>query len=130
MMLLSMLLSLFVIVIYGMIYNGIPQNWLIAIAGCFGVGLIVLSFQYTAFYAIGKMKSQQFAGIIMMVPGFILLFGANFIIEKIMTNMPSEVDWIVSNLNIFAILIMVSGIAVWGLGIIVTTKIIEKRDFI
>ena len=55
---------------------------------------------------------------------------SNFIIEKIVTNMTTAVDWIASNLNIFAILIMVAGISVWGLGIIATTKMIEKRDFI
>ncbi|MFA9376974.1 MAG: ABC-2 transporter permease [Lachnotalea sp.] len=126
----AMGLSLISLVIYSLINNGIPSNWNIAIIGSFGIGLIVLGFQYVVFYAMGKMKSQQFASLIMMAPGFILFFGANFIIGKIEKNMPSAVEWIASNLTAFAVLIMVVGIVIWVLSIIVTTKIIDKRDFI
>lgn len=116
------------------ISSGIQQqkivNFLPVLSMCTGVTLIVLAIQYLFFYAMGKIKSQQFAGLIMMAPGFIVFFGLNIFLGKMMVSNMDILGWMMSHMELLAAGTLIVGIAMWIGSIYGATRLIEKKDFV
>ena len=93
-----------------------------------GIGLMALAIQYTVFYWIGKMKSQQFAGLIMMLPGFALLIAIQFFMENLLGYLPKLAEWMYRNLPFCAVGSVLIGLVLCAGGIVISTRIVEKRD--
>lgn len=94
---------------------------------CGGVGLLVVGMQYMAFYLVGRFKSQQLAGIIMMLPGFLTFFGSQFLMDYAL-NIPDLYSWFVRHIALVSVALMAAGVMVWLLGIWFSSKVIDKRD--
>ena len=94
------------------------------------ISLIFCSLQYILFYALGKMKSQQLAGIVMIIPGFIMFFGVNLLIVYLSTHGIVTSDWISNHIDIIAIVLFFISLGFYILGIRASTMIAKKRDYI
>ena len=95
---------------------------------CFSVGLIFSALQNILFYALGKMKSQQMAGIVMMIPGFIMFFGINFALEYGIESLNSYMEWVKIHPGAFYGTMAAASLAVWCAGIVISAWIIKGRD--
>lgn len=95
----------------------------------FGIGILTTSLQYILFYALGKMKSQQLAGIIMMAPGFLMFFGLSYLIETLYDDFTFWLKWILTHIELIAIGFTIVGIVVWLVGMMVSYRITKNRDF-
>ncbi|MDD3340400.1 MAG: ABC-2 transporter permease [Lachnospiraceae bacterium] len=127
-LLFSMVLASLVAIVYGVIHPASHENWSLLIIGFLGGGLIMISLQYLLFYVLGKMKSQQFQGFIMMLPGFIFFFGINFLMEEYRELVPAIAAWISSHMNLFVLLLLLAGFVTFGVCSFVSTLIANRRD--
>lgn len=97
---------------------------------CFTISLIVISIQYLIFYAIGRIKSLQLAGIIMMAPGFIMFFGISYLIETMGEAWMDFYTWMSQHLIQVTLVFLAVGICIWVVGIGLSYLITKKRDYI
>lgn len=93
------------------------------------IALLFCTFQYILFYLLGKMKSQQLASLIMMVPGFLMFFGVNYLIAFLSEKSPITWERILQmrvTLNLF---LFVFSALVFIMGIFISTFIVNRRDY-
>lgn len=115
--------------IYSALYGELPDFILEGILISFGISIFFCSIQYLLFFGLGKIKSQQMASIIMMLPGFIMFFGIGYIGEFILNNNSFNPLWIVENGMKISAATIVAGLVFWVLGIVLSHKITEKKDY-
>ncbi|MDO4941255.1 MAG: ABC-2 transporter permease [Lachnospiraceae bacterium] len=104
------------------------EHILFQIGICFGIGIIVISLQYVLFYAMGKIKSQQFLGIIMMAPGFLMFFMISYLADNIEGT--RLLIWILEHPNQMMTGLIAAGIFLWLIGMFVCMGISKKKDFL
>lgn len=92
-----------------------------------GIGLLVIGIQYTLFYLMGKFKSQQMAGIVMMLPGFVMFFGSQAIASYAI-DIPAMYSWLMNHIALVGAGGLAAGLIIWFLGIQISAVIVEKRD--
>lgn len=126
--LIAFLLSWITIGINYLLYHKIPVYALEATIGCFSIGLFFCALQYVIFYALGKMKSQQMAGIVMIMPGFVMFFGISYIID-FLDKYTFVIEWIRNNRMLAIFCLLLVGFIIWLIGIQGSTYIAEKKDF-
>lgn len=99
-------------------------------AGAAAAGLLVVSLQNILFYAIGKGKSKQMMSIIRMLPAFAAFFGGFTLIDK-MKEQPdlSSARWIMDHADTVSFGALAIAAVVFVLGIMISTMLIQKRDF-
>lgn len=95
----------------------------------FGVSLLFCSLQYMLFYALGKMKSQQVASIVMMLPGFLMFFGVSYATEYISKHVAITPQWLLENEFTIGISVALFGLVFWLLGIWIANIITRKKDY-
>lgn len=115
--------------IYSALYGELPDFIVEAILISFGIAIFFCSIQYLLFFALGKVKSQQMASIIMMLPGFIMFFGIGYIVEFIVNNEALNPLWIIENGMKISVATVAAGLVFWILGIALSYKVTEKRDY-
>ncbi|MDD2972603.1 MAG: ABC-2 transporter permease [Lachnospiraceae bacterium] len=130
MILVSALLGMLVLLLGSGMEHQKNANLLPVLVTCIGITLIVLSFQYVLFYAMGKIKSQQFAGLIMMAPGFIFFFGMNFLLGKMQKNNVDILYWWMKHMEPLAWCVLLLGILLWIGSMRCAVRLIQKRDFL
>ena len=100
---------------------------------------LVMAVQYTFMYAFGEMNSQQLMGIIRIVPGMVFLFGGSYILQILQEIMRGKresyqflinaLSWISEHMPLCSFLAVVLGMLLLLVGIGISVKIVEKRDF-
>ncbi|RDY30032.1 ABC-2 transporter permease [Lachnotalea glycerini] len=116
--------------IYSILFQKIPRLAIVATLGCLGIGLIFYSIQYTIFYMLGKIKSQQLAGIIMMTPGFIMLFGLSYFLKMINQYTELDMQWFANHSLLGSTAILFSGSIICIVSMTISAFIVEKKDTI
>ncbi|PXV91590.1 ABC-2 family transporter [Lachnotalea glycerini] len=116
--------------IYSIFFQKIPRLAIVATLGCLGIGLIFYSIQYTIFYMLGKIKSQQLAGIIMMTPGFIMLFGLSYFLKMINQYTELDMQWFANHSLLGSTAILFSGSIICIVSMTISAFIVEKKDTI
>lgn len=99
--------------------------------GLAAAGLIMLSFQYTLFYIVGEMKSQQLMSVLRMLPGFLLFIVGTSVMSIIEETAGIEtafswLAWISGHLMECALIALLIGIAVFLAGIFISIHIQKK----
>ena len=126
--LMSIVLALADMAIYVLCFgrgvNGLGEG----LAICFSTGLIFCSLQYILFYVLGRMKSQQMASIIMMIPGFLMFFGFSFLFEKGMNLLKPYLQWIKNNVGLASAVLVAASLVIWLAGILISGMIVKNRD--
>lgn len=110
--------------------QGGMQGLFVRLGICSTMSLIVISVQYLIFYAIGRLKSLQLAGIIMMAPGFIMFFGISYLIETRVDAWMDFYNWVFQHLNKVTIISLAVGICIWTAGIAFSYLITRRRDYL
>lgn len=126
----SLIISLINLSIYSLFSHTTPKHVWEGILSCISISLTFCSLQYILFYALGKMKSQQLAGFIMIIPGFVMFFGVNLLIVFMSTHGMIAPEWLSNHLNIIAIVLFLFSIVSFGLGIKASSIIAIKKDYI
>ena len=124
----AMILALADMIVYYMCFGKGIKGLTDGIALCFGVGLIFCSLQYILFFFLGRMKSQQMAGIVMMIPGFLMFFGFSFALEKGIGYLQPYLQWMAANPGLTAIILVAVSLLVWCAGILISSGIVKNRD--
>ena len=93
-----------------------------------GIGMIIIAFQYILFYALGKIKRQQLTGILVMLPGFAFFILASLLPEYI--NTMDILQWMITNLHTIAKILPAVAIVLWGIAIGISIQIAKKKDFV
>lgn len=96
----------------------------------FSIALIFCSLQYILFYALGKMRSQQLAGLIMMIPAFLMFFGVNYVIEYMASNKIITTEWISQNRISISLGVFLFSVVIFIFGIYISTIIVKKKDYV
>lgn len=125
---LSVLLSLAAIAVYRVGFGGEINGIWGSIIICFSIGLIFIALQNILFYALGKMESQQIAGIIMMIPGFIMFFGINFALENGVKFLSPYLEWMRMHPGAVYGTMAAAAFVIWCAGIVISGWIIKGRD--
>lgn len=99
------------------------------IVGSCGLGILVCSLQYILFYALGRVKSMQAMSIVRMLPGFIVFFGSTLLADWLEENAGETYTWILNHTNVLAVILLALGLMFCLLGIVVSGRIVERRDF-
>lgn len=99
------------------------------IIGGSGLGILVCSLQYILFYLLGKVKSVQAMSIVRMIPGFIVFFGSTLMTHWMEENAPGTLVWIFNHTTLLAFGLLAAGLVICLVGILVSKKIVERRDF-
>lgn len=94
------------------------------------IALLFSSIQYIIFYALGKLKSQQLAGLIMMIPGFVMFFGVSFLASWMKENTVVVLEWLIDNHSLVVLLLTLCSVLSLLFGIILSTMIVNKKDSI
>lgn len=100
-----------------------------------GFGLIFMAIQNVIFYAIGKGKSQQLMSFIHMIPGFIIWIGGTALLSVLsaggedIQKAVKVLLWIKENSMLAGLSILALGIIFTIAGILITEKIISRKDF-
>lgn len=101
----------------------------------FGFGLLFLAIQNIVFYMIGKGNSQQLMSLIHMIPGMALWIGTSILITFLETE-GEEVEKIVKvllwgkeNSLLLSLGILILGVVFTILGVFITEKILNRKDF-
>ena len=107
---------------------------LIFYIGVAAIALIMLSIQYTIFYLVGELKSQQVMGLIRMIPGFLLFILGSIAMDIIQEESNSNLvfsflTWIENHLFECILLTFFIAILIFLAGIFISVKIQKKRDF-
>ena len=92
------------------------------------IALLFSSIQYIIFYALGKLKSQQLAGLIMMIPGFVMFFGVSFLASWMKENTVVVLEWLIDNHSLVVLLLTLCSVLSFLIGIILSTMIVNKKD--
>ena len=125
------LLGIVMAVVVSFISNSLFQAdmayWDAAICCVAGVGLLIVSLQYTCYFGVGKFKSQQLASIIMMIPGFVLFFGGRALMESILMDAAKH-KMVVDHIGILSVSVLGIGIVAWFLGIQISYGLVRNRD--
>ncbi len=107
---------------------------LIFYIGVAATALIMLSIQYTIFYLVGELKSQQVMGLIRMIPGFLLFILGSIAMDIIQEESNSNLvfsflTWINNHLFECVLLVFLIAVLIFLAGIFISVKIQKKRDF-
>ncbi len=120
------------IMLFASIHRELPlSNMLPFFLTFLAIGFIVCYVQNTLFYAIGKGKNQQLMGIIRILPGFIVFFSSISLVDKIENNSVSYkiIVWTLANPLPASLLLLGISFVFFILGTLISTFIVEKRDF-
>lgn len=79
---------------------------------------------------LGKIKSQQLAGIIMMTPGFIMLFGLSYFLKMINQYTELDMQWFANHSLLGSTAILFSGSIICIVSMTISAFIVEKKDTI
>ncbi|GEM_PF-2323518 len=126
----GLVISLINLSIYSFLSHKSPKYVWEGILLCISISLIFCSLQYILFYALGKMKSQQLAGIVMIIPGFVMFFGVNLMIVFMSKHGIVTSQWISNHMNSIAIVLFLFSIVFYVFGIQASTMIAKKKDYI
>lgn len=121
-------LSVIAVTVYGAIKGTSVTGMAQGMGLCFCIGLIFCALQYILFYALGRIKSQQMAAIIMMLPGFLMFFGISFLLEYGISYIGPYIEWMQANTEIAFGTLAVLSLMIWGAGILIAGAIMKKRD--
>lgn len=95
----------------------------------FGFALVICSLQYILFYSIGKGKSNQVMVIIRMVPAFIMFFLGSFFSDWLKAGDGKNLTWVMNRETELTILCVLIGLFMYFVGISVSSRIIEHKDY-
>ncbi len=95
----------------------------------FGGAMVICSLQYILFYSLGKGKSNQMMGIIRMIPAFIMFFLGNYFSDWIKSGGAAKLNWILDRTAELSALCVLVGLFVFFVGISISGRIIEHKDF-
>lgn len=100
--------------------------------GILGISILTTGAQNTLFYGLGKVKNQQLMVIVQLVPGFLVFFGPQFLLDYIQENPEvgkSVIRWVMENQLLTSCSVILIGVIAFVLGYIVSNYFVEKRDF-
>lgn len=128
--LIAVLASIINLNIYSIYSHEFPQFAWEGILFSFSITLLFCSFQYILFYVLGKIKSQQLAGILMMLPGFVMFFGVNFLIDSMKSRAFLTQEWMIQNGSSIILALFLISVISFVFGIYSSTIIAKKKDYI
>ncbi|MDF2512046.1 MAG: hypothetical protein K0S04_1912 [Herbinix sp.] len=95
----------------------------------FGCAMVICSLQYVLFYSIGKGKSNQMMAIIRMIPSFVMFFLGTYLSDWIKSGDGTNLEWVLEREVELSLLCVLVGLFVFFVGISVSSRIIEHKDF-
>lgn len=95
----------------------------------FALGMVICSLQYILYYAIGKGRSQQMMVIIRMIPAFIMFFISGYMTDMIVQGKFTYLNWVNTHSMELSVVLVIAGILIYLMGIAVSSKLIQKKDF-
>ncbi len=96
------------------------------------IGLLIITVQYIFLYLVGENRGQHFLSVVRMVPGMCFFFGSMSLIGEIGKNPAETMDFLerVGNrLDLIGWVSLAIALAVMAAGVILCTKVTEKKDF-
>ena len=100
-----------------------------------GFGLLFLAIQNVVFYIIGKGKSQQLMSFIHIIPGMALWIVASMVVTLLgiegeaIQKILKVLSWIKENSFMISLGILILGVVFTILGVFITEKILNRKDF-
>lgn len=97
----------------------------------FAAAIIVNTMQYIILYIAGNLKSQQAMGLLRMAPAFVFFFAGNYLADFLVKNQDKGIrllNWIQERMPLVAFLSLVTAFMIWGIGIVISYKIIKNKD--
>lgn len=100
-----------------------------------GFGLVFMAIQNVIFYIVGKGKSQQLMSFIHMLPGLILWIGSSVLISffsvegEELQKVFKVLLWIKEHSLLASLSVLVLGVVFTIAGILITEKIVSRKDF-
>jgi hypothetical protein len=91
--------------------------------------MVICSLQYVLFYSIGKGKSNQMMAIIRMIPSFVMFFLGTYLSDWIKSGDGTNLEWVLEREVELSLLCVLVGLFVFFVGISVSSRIIEHKDF-
>lgn len=96
------------------------------------VGLVIITVQYMILYIIGENHGAQFLSLVRMIPGMSFFFGSMKLSSAVQEN-PAEVmkmlEAVGNRLDVIGWGSVAAALAAMVAGVIVCTKVTEKRDY-
>ncbi|HHV09920.1 MAG TPA: ABC-2 transporter permease [Clostridiales bacterium] len=127
--LLSVLLGLGATVVYDMKHGISLEPALTVSCIFFGGAMVICSLQYILFYSLGKGKSNQMMAIIRIIPAFIMFFAGNYVLNWLKSGETAKLNWILDRTAELSALCVLVGFFVFFVGISISGRIIEHKDF-
>ena len=126
---LAVLIGLGAVSIYN-IQQGISLDPVVSVSCIlFGCAMVVCSLQYILFYSLGKGKSNQMMAMIRMIPAFIMFFLGTNLSGWLKGGNGANLKWVLDREAELSLLCVLIGLFVFFVGISVSSRIIENKDF-
>ncbi len=126
---LSVLVGLGVVAVYNL-QKGISLAPVVSVSCIlFGWAMVICSLQYILFYSLGKGKSNQMMAMIRMIPAFIMFFLGTYLSDWLKGGDGANLRWVLNREVELSLLCVLIGLFVFFVGISISSRIIEHKDY-